>query len=95
MKKGVYQLLSHTSEVSSKTYLALVQDQSGLSHRDRMWLQKFSIVSVIVIHNIIYITQCNYCRVNKGTSTKVIIFIRYLPLSLSHTVLIFPGSSGI
>lgn len=88
----MYQQLSHTSEVSSETYLALVWDQNGLSHRARMWLQKFSTVSAIVIHNIIYITWYNYCRVNKGT--KDIIFIRYLPLSLSHTILIFPDSLG-
>lgn len=42
--------------------------------------KKFSLVSVIVIHNVIHIIWCNYCRINKGTSTKGIIFVIYLDL---------------
>lgn len=55
-----YWQLSHTSEVSSETYLAAASDQNGLSHGTRMWLQKFSVLSVIVIHKTVYITWYNY-----------------------------------
>lgn len=79
-KKGVSQLLSHTSEVSSKTYLALVGDQTDYLTEPGCGCKKLSLVSVIVIHNVIYITWCNYCRVNKGTRTKGIIFVTYLEL---------------
>lgn len=50
-----------------------------------MWLQKFSIVSVIVIHNIIYVSGYNYCRVNK--SRKGIIFYLAIYLYLCHMLL--------
>lgn len=77
-KKGVSQLLLHTSEVSSKMYLVLVGDQTDYLTGSGCGCKKFSLVSVIVIHNVIYITWCNYCRANKGTSTKGIIFVIYL-----------------
>lgn len=79
-KKGVSQLLSHTSEVSSMMYLVLIGHQTDYLTGSGCGCRKISLVSVIVIHNVIYITWCNYCRVNKGTSTKGIIFVIYRDL---------------
>lgn len=65
------QLLWHTSEVSSKMYLVLVGDQTDYLTGSGCGCKKFSLVSVIVIHNVIYITWCNYAEQIKAQVQKV------------------------